>query len=45
VPRGEANRKLFPSSWQMLQRAGAINAKELGEQENKQLQELFEGEP
>jgi serine/threonine-protein kinase len=31
--------------WQMLQRAGAINAKELGEQENKQLQELFEGEP
>ncbi len=29
----------------MLQRAGAINAKELGEQENKQRQELFEGEP
>ena len=31
--------------WQMLQRAGAINARELGEQENKQLQDLFEGEP
>jgi serine/threonine protein kinase len=31
--------------WQMLQRAGAINAKELGEQANKQLQDLFDGEP
>ena len=31
--------------WQMLQRAGSINARELGQQENKQLQDLFEGEP
>ncbi len=37
--------QLSTDLWQMLQRAGAINAKELGEQENKQLQELFEGEP
>jgi eukaryotic-like serine/threonine-protein kinase len=39
--RGQLSSEL----WQMLQRAGAINAKELGEQENKQLQDLFEGEP
>jgi hypothetical protein len=31
--------------WQMLQRAGTINARELGQQENKQLQDLFDGEP
>ena len=37
--------QLSTDLWQMLQLAGAINAKELGEQENKQLQELFEGEP
>ena len=37
--------QLSSDSWQMLQHAGRINAKELGEQENKQLQDLFEGEP
>jgi tRNA A-37 threonylcarbamoyl transferase component Bud32 len=37
--------QLSSDLWQMLQHAGRINAKELGEQENKQLQDLFEGEP
>jgi serine/threonine-protein kinase len=37
--------QLSSDLWLMLQRAGAINARELGQQENKQLQDLFEGEP
>jgi eukaryotic-like serine/threonine-protein kinase len=37
--------QLSSDLWQMLQHAGRINAKELGEQENKQLQDLFEAEP
>ncbi len=41
----QRRQQLSTDLWQMLQRAGAINARELGEQENKQLQDLFEGEP
>jgi hypothetical protein len=41
--RGES--QIVSDLWQTLQRGGAINAKELGEQENKQRRELFEGEP
>jgi tRNA A-37 threonylcarbamoyl transferase component Bud32 len=37
--------QLSSDLWQMLQHAGRVNARELGEQENKQLQDLFEGEP
>ncbi|HET6328718.1 MAG TPA: serine/threonine-protein kinase [Planctomycetaceae bacterium] len=37
--------QLSSDLWQMLQHAGRINARELGQQENKQLQDLFEGEP
>jgi eukaryotic-like serine/threonine-protein kinase len=37
--------QLSSDLWQMLQHAGRINSAALGEEANKQLQELFEGEP
>jgi eukaryotic-like serine/threonine-protein kinase len=37
--------QIDPELWGMLQHAGRINARELGQEANKQLQDLFEGEP
>jgi serine/threonine-protein kinase len=37
--------QLSPELWSMLEHAGRINAQHLGQEANKQVQELFEGEP